>query len=509
MVAGRSGAGFSKRTNFDNAMPASHGVSVASSSQIHFVIAAETSIPESNNPVAPQMRTFRLSELTASVERMFRQFYGERTFWVIAEVTDHKLYAQKQHHYLHLVDKDDPGGAVIAKVSAVAWKEGAARIRYFESVTGQRFTDGIKVLLLVTVDYSSVWGLKLVVRDISPEYTIGALRQERLRTIERLVAEYPGDVRREGDGLGTTNKDQPLRRVLQRLAIVTSSSSAGFGDFQHTLDNNGFGYRFRIDHYFAPVQGVDNAHEICRQLDAVLESGIPYDAVIMIRGGGMQTDFLVFDDFGICARIARMHIPVITGIGHQKDESIADMVARLPLKTPTQVAEFIIGHNRRFEEEMSAFRNAIVIHTQGLLARHQAAQQHCRQVVLNNSREMILHRRSELMELSAVLTTIPSIRLRTAAGDLANLRQNLEAYTRKYLVNQKAYLGHYASVCRLMSPENILSKGFAIVYANDRIIADADGVPVPGVISIRMSGATIQAQTISKKAEPDGNEPHL
>ncbi|RYY85414.1 MAG: exodeoxyribonuclease VII large subunit, partial [Chitinophagaceae bacterium] len=399
------------------------------------------------------VKTFRLSELTGSIERMFARYYGERTFSVIAEIVDHKYYPAKQHHYLALVEKNEHSGDIVARVSAVAWREGAAAIRNFEELTGQPFTNNIKVLLQVSVTFHSVHGLKLVVRGISPEYTMGALQRQRQATIERLLTECSAYIRKEGDAIVTRNKELPEGRVLQRLAVVTAASSAGYLDFQHTLDNNAFAYRFAIDPYFTPVQGASNADEICRQLNAIGASGISYDAVIVIRGGGAATDFLVFDEFEVCRRIAKMPYPVITGIGHQKDETICDLMAKWPTKTPTKAAELLIAHNRHFEEALLQFQKNLVIKTQqlisnnerilaaikttvvnqsrDLLIHHGQELMRFRQIVLNNSRELLLRRRSALIDLSSVLTTVPGSLIRNADNDLKNTLANLASFTRK------------------------------------------------------------------------------
>ncbi|RYY50613.1 MAG: exodeoxyribonuclease VII large subunit [Chitinophagaceae bacterium] len=481
---------------------------------------AKNSEIEKQTTGAQGTRTFRLSELTGSIERMFARFYSEKTFPVIAEVVDHKFYASKQHHYLALVEKDEQCGNIIAKVSARAWRTGAASIREFERITGQRFSDNIKVLLTVAVAYHSVHGLTLIIKSISPEFTIGALQQQRLLTIERLLTECSAYIRRDGEQLITRNKELPEERVLQRLALITSSSSAGYQDFQHTFDTNKFGYRFQIDNYFTPVQGATNAEEICKQLNAIGTSQKAYDAVILIRGGGAATDFLVFDDFEVCRRIAKLPFPVITGIGHQKDETICDLVAKWPTKTPTKVAEFLIAHNRHFEDALLQFQKNLVIKAQQLLAnndrslaaikatvvnksrdlliRHDQDLMRSRQVVLNNSRELLLRRRTALGELSAVITSIPVTRIRNAGNDLKNLQTNLTSFTRKYLVNQRGYLGHFQSLCRLRHPNNLLNKGFALVYHQNKLAADTDGVPTPGAITIRMRDGSIEAQTLSK-----------
>ncbi|OLY94591.1 exodeoxyribonuclease VII large subunit [Cnuella takakiae] len=477
-----------------------------------------------------QTKALKLSELTGSIERMFQKYFDGKHFWVVADVTDHKHYPAKDHRYLALVEKKEGSNDIVAKISAVAWKAGSSRIKEFERITGQKFKDGINVMVKVSVNYQSAYGLKLTIVDISPEYTIGVLEQQRQETLRRLLAECTGYIKKVGNEYITSNKSLPYNAVLQRLAVVTSSSSAGYQDFQHTLDANTFGYRFTIDRYFTPVQGEASGIEICSKLDEIVGAQVAYDAVIIIRGGGAQTDFLVFDQFELCRRVAKLPFPVITGIGHQKDETIADLLAKTSTKTPTKAAEFIIAHNRHFEEAMLAFRNNILIKAQAMLAannramnsfnaivvnkakdviaRQKEAHTRFNQIVVNKSKEMLLHRRSDLIHLSNQFISQPKIIVAGKNGDLKNIGDNLKVNIRKLFINQRGYLGHFDSVCRLMSPLNILNKGFAIIYHKDQIVANAGNVPLGTEIKIRMASAEIIANTKTKK-EVNGNEFNL
>lgn len=274
-----------------------------------------------------RIKALKLSDLTGSIERMFQKFYDNKQFWVIADVTDHKYYSNKDHHYLALVEKKEGSNDIVSKISTVVWKEGSARIREFENTTGQQFKNSINVMVKVKVGYQSAYGLKLTIVDISTEFTIGVLEKHKQETLERLLKECPQYIKKSGEDYLSFNKELQFNAVIQRIAVVTSSSSAGYQDFQHTLDKNNFGYRFYVDKYFTSVQGEASNTEICKMLDEIAKQKDGYDAVIIIRGGGAQVDFLVFDHFEICSRIAKLPFPVITGIGHQKDETISSRIS--------------------------------------------------------------------------------------------------------------------------------------------------------------------------------------
>ena len=235
---------------------------------------------------------------------------------------------------------------ILAKFSGSAWGTGSQKIAEFEKATGQRFTGGLNVLVKVTVKYQAAYGLQLTLQDIGINFTLGALEQQRQATLLRLVKDNAEHIRIEDGRLKTSNQSLVLNRVIQRIAVISSSTSAGFQDFQHTLENNGWGFSFTVDPYFALIQGDHNAAGLVDKIIEVYRSGVSSDALVIIRGGGAQTDFLIFDHYAIARAIARFPIPVITGIGHQKNETIADLVAHTATKTPTKAAEFIIAHNR-------------------------------------------------------------------------------------------------------------------------------------------------------------------
>jgi exodeoxyribonuclease VII large subunit len=293
-------------------------------------------------------------------------------FWVVADISSHNYYPNKEHHYFELVEKSAVDTGIIAKMSAVSWKAGSLRIKAFEKTTGQKFRTGMQLLLQVVVEFHAVYGLKAVLVDVDAGFTLGQLEQERQRTLERLVKECPAYVRLSGDTYITRNRELPYPRVIQRIAIVGSGASAGFQDFMHTLRNNSFGYQFDTITFFTTIQGSANAEQLAQKIAETSKSRELFDAVVIIRGGGADTDFLLFDQFEVCRQIASLPVPVITGIGHQKNETISDLMARTSTKTPTMAAEFIIAHNRQFEEQITGLQKSIIIRSQQFLGKETA-----------------------------------------------------------------------------------------------------------------------------------------
>lgn len=448
----------------------------------------------------PDIAPIRLSDLAGAIRSKLDEGFGARSWWVLADVANHRFYPQKDHHYFDLVEKGPRG--IVAKCSAVAWAEGNRRIRAFERATARPFGNDIQVLARVSVEFHVVYGLKLTLHDIDVRFTLGQLEEQRQQTLERLLREAAEDVWMEDDRYVTTNARLRLPPVIQRIAVVASESSAGYEDFMHSLARQTEGYAFAMDPYFTRVQGTDNAGDLADRLHGIREAGIPYDAVVIIRGGGAQTDLLIFDQYPVARAVAGMPFPVITGIGHLRNETVTDLMAHTVTKTPTECAEFILSRNRGFEEAVLYLQRDIVMRAQRLLAARQRelSSLHLRSISLSRnaldrqSRRLEeertrlsercrrqLQARSRELERLAALTEISPGRLLERNGEaLRRLRDSLLAGLPSLLERHRAELDHTATVVRMASPEEVLRRGFAILRSDGRILADASGLE-PGM----------------------------
>lgn len=286
-------------------------------------------------------------EIGSSLEGHFSE-----DVWVLAEVSD--LKERSGHCYLTLVEKDSGGTALKAKVSAIVWASSWRLMKpYFESETGQRLTAGMKILVLVQVRYSALYGLSLIVSDIDASFTIGELELARQRTILRLQEE----------GMMEMNSSLELPRLPRRLAVVSGEGAAGYRDFMRHLHENEYGYRFYTELYPALMQGADAPASIVSALEKISERVEEYDAVLIMRGGGGAMDLVCYDDYELAVHVAQFPIPVLTGIGHDHDYHVVDMVACINVKTPTALADFIVDiflrEEMRVESLLSRLRNAL------------------------------------------------------------------------------------------------------------------------------------------------------
>ncbi|HET6992938.1 MAG TPA: exodeoxyribonuclease VII large subunit, partial [Bacteroidia bacterium] len=331
----------------------------------------------------------RLSQLCRLIDDALKTAFSERAYWVLAEIKERN--DKGDYIYFELVEKASNGTEIIARINGSVWrKEALAAFRNFEDITGKRPDKGMQVLIKAGINYHPVYGLSLQLFDIDSQHMLGQLELQRRKTIEQLATK-PG-IRLIDGVLHTPNKELKLNPVIQHIALITSASAAGYQDFLHTLEQNTFGYKFSCVPYFSILQGEKAAEQMKEQLIRVFEDskiGKKFDVVVFIRGGGAQSDLLPFDNFNLAHAVARFPIPVITGIGHLRNESIVDMAANISTKTPTRTAELIIAHNRSFEEQLMGLRELITLRSTNLLTKHHRKLDHIGAILSNGTIQLL------------------------------------------------------------------------------------------------------------------------
>ena len=382
----------------------------------------------------------------------------------------------------------------------------------------------------MSINFHKVFGLSLELLEIDPSFTLGVIETKRQETLLRLVTSYPTIIQKRGEQYSTYNSSLELPPVISRLAVISSQTSAGNEDFKHTLINNSYGYHFEIDDYFTVVQNEVNAGIFLERLIDVFRSGKKYDAVIINRGGGAQTDFLIFDNFKIGLAVAKFPIPVITGIGHQKNQTITDLMAHTNTKTPTKAAEFIITHNKIFEDRLLSFQQSIIINSQSFLAKQTSLFNKINSGIVNNSRTALDRSKNNLSNLKQQFTTSSSkiitdfkLELNSkrfgvfsgSKGVVSNERRELSGFiprissaSRGRVSTEKRSLKSIVALINVISPENILRKGFAIVKSKGEITSDPDLFSPGSEIEIILRSQTIKA-TVNTKKDYHGNDFNL
>lgn len=469
----------------------------------------------------------KLSELASKIHEVLTSAFGSEEYWIVAEISSHKFYPNNDRHYFEFIEKEEGSTDPIAKIRGVSWRLGSEHIKSFERATGQIFSNGIEVLAKVKIEFHQSHGLQLILQNIDPTFTLGNIEKQRRATLLRLLSENMDAIELVGEEYVTRNKRLAFNLAIQNLAIIGSPKSEGYTDFIDTVNKNQYGYKFNIDIFQSAVQGMDAVRALVDRLVFIYKSNKKYDCVVIIRGGGSKTDFLVFDQYDISRAVARFPIPIITGIGHTRDVSIVDLMANTQTKTPTKAAEFIISHNRFFEERVLTMQKAIVIKSQGLLAMAHDKTNRANVIVINKSRTLISHHKDELIKFNQTvvnktktvlynlqsnlgsllnkLLSKPQTITSNRQNDLAHLVNNIQVNSKRYLTNQKGYLGHHDSVIRLMSPRNILKKGFAIISHKGNIIKNAEGIAAGEELTVSLEYSEINTKVISN-TKTDGTK---
>lgn len=292
-----------------------------------------------------QLTLYELNNLVrGSIENTLTDDY-----WIQAELSEVRE-GYNGHCYLELIEKDGSGRQLVAKARGMIWHTTYCLLKpYFERETGQPFVAGLKVLVLVSVTFHELYGYSLTVKDIDPSYTIGDMARRRKEILQQLADE----------GILNDNKELAFPLLMSRIAVISSATAAGYGDFCHQLYQNEYHFKFKVSLFPAVMQGEKVESSVLAALDAVLAQRDEWDAVVIIRGGGATSDLSGFDTYLLAAACAQFPLPVITGIGHERDDTVLDMVAHSRVKTPTAAAALIISHQLETASRLEYLNNQI------------------------------------------------------------------------------------------------------------------------------------------------------
>ena len=392
-----------------------------------------------------------LSELAELIEQGLQKSL-QPSYWIVAEISE--IQANRNGHcYLELIEKPEDEQNPVAKMRAIIWANVYKLMDpYFESETGSHLSVGMKIMVLVSVTYHALYGLSLQITDINPVYTIGEDEQRRLKIIRQL----------EEEGIMDLNKEVPLPTVIQRIAVISSPTAAGFQDFMNQLNYNQYGFKFQTTLFPAAMQGVEVEKSIVSQLDAIFQREQEFDAVVIIRGGGARSDLRWFDSYEIAANVAQFPLPVITGIGHDKDQSITDLVANTSLKTPTAVAEFIVSTAAEYAEELDYYHERIKDIYDEIIEKQEQDLQDFMSRVLQSMKIIMLQTNGILKEYQNKIQYASVVRLNAQKNDLSNLQQRMKEQCNRQLFVQQKALDLIETKILAKNPESILRQGYTI-----------------------------------------------
>jgi exodeoxyribonuclease VII large subunit len=432
-------------------------------------------------------------------------------YWVIAEISEIKEN-NAGHCYLELVEKHPDESNVRARIKAIIWSNRFRFLKsFFENITGDSLREGLKILVKTKVEYHEIYGLSLIITDIDPAFTIGELAIKRQQVIKRL----------EEEGVFTMNKELDFPALPQRIAIISSKNAAGYSDFINHIHENNFGYVFYCALFDSVMQGTETEQSIIGALDKIMLNSHLFDLVVIIRGGGSQSDLSWFDSYNIAYHVTQFPLPVITGIGHDKDLSITDMVANKSLKTPTAVADFLINSVSEAENNLLELSSEIKDISSVILEKYRNRIEIAGIRMLPLVRIMLSHERDKLSGKTIEVNRIgkeyafragrivANHELRLASGTksffsnkknlVERIKQNLLSYTSHIVEMNMAKFEVLENNLNILKPENVLQRGYTITTMNGKIIKSSQKVKSDDTIDTRFSDGTIKSRVITKK----------
>jgi len=429
-------------------------------------------------------------------------------YWVIAEIAEIKVN-YSGHCYLELVEKQPDNVSISARIRGVIWNSRYRFLKpFFENSTGESIREGLKILFRAKIEYHEIYGLSLVIIDIDPSFTLGELALKRQQILKRL----------EREGVLTMNKDLDFPQVPQRIAVISSSNAAGYSDFITHLRENSYGYVFYTALFDTPMQGSDTQTGVIRSLDRIAQHAELFDVVVIIRGGGSQTDLSWFDNYDIAYYITQFPVPVLTGIGHEKDLSVTDIVAWQALKTPTAVADFLIECMVSAEDHLNEIsrgltdmsllileRNKNLIDTARLkliplakmsVSEFRSGLSDIIIKMINTGKEYLMNARLFPENQRSRLVSGAASCLSANRNSVSQVKKNLSSGSEIFLSMRKNEIAGFENMLKILDPDNVLRRGYTITSKKGRIIKSGSELSKDDIIDTRFSDGQVRSKVV-------------
>ena len=423
-----------------------------------------------------------LSEFNARIEELLNGQPSLHNQWVIAETSDLRLN-RSGHCYTELIEKDAQG-TTIARMGAVIWaRQYADLYNKFKEATGQVLATGMKVLVNVTASFHRLYGIKVAINDIDPSYTLGDMARQRLEIINRLTAE----------GVIDLNKQLPWPDVPQRIAIVSAAGAAGYGDFMNQLSGNPYGLQFYTCLFNAVMQGNQTVSTVMAALDRINRHLDLFDCVVIIRGGGATSELNSFDNYDLASYVANFPIPVIVGIGHERDETVLDYVAAVRVKTPTAAAEWLIQRGTDALAHVDELQDAVVTTVRDTVSQAREHLAYFTSMIPAAARNIIDTNR---IRLDNHARNIPF----AATSLIANQRTRLDRAVERMgeavmriMQREQQRLQALDDKATLLSPVNTLRRGYTLVRVGDKCVTAASQLQSGDHITLQFAADIAEA----------------
>ncbi|MBR2497380.1 MAG: exodeoxyribonuclease VII large subunit [Parabacteroides sp.] len=436
------------------------------------------------NQNGEKRQAYSLLELNNRIKNALQNAFPD-TCWIRAEMSDVRPNVSSGHCYLEFIEKHPVTGQLVARARGSIWAKTFRMLKpYFEMETGQMFASGLKVLVKVSVEFHELYGYSLTVLDIDPAYTLGDLIRKRQEIIRQLKEE----------GVFSLNKELLFPTLPKRIAVITSPTAAGYEDFMNQLANNKAGYPFYIRLFPALMQGERTEESVIAALDQVYRHLEYFDVVVIIRGGGATSDLSSFDSYLLATNCAQFPLPVITGIGHERDDTVLDMVAHTRMKTPTAVAEFLIAQMDRAADELDTLQQAVCQFATDQLAK----QQSLLQLLGNRLPVWVLNQvernRSLLKRIGGQLPIMAATLLNRKKNGLDALVLQLKNRVDGQLKERERRIELTEQYVKMASPDYLLKRGYSLTLKAGKIVKEAKVLAQGDELFIRFSDGEVQVK---------------
>ena len=439
-------------------------------------------------------KTLTLFELNALVRQTLELGMPD-DYWVEAELSE--VHEVRGHCYMELIQKDDHNNTPVAKASAKCWASTWRLARpHFERVTGQQLHAGMKVLLKVSAQFHENYGFSWIVTDIDPTFTMGDMARKRQEIIRQLKEE----------GVFDLQKELQLPMFCQRIAVISSANAAGYGDFVNQLENNDYGFRFHTQLFPAVMQGEGVEQSVIAALNKIfarlkkedsslftLHSSLNFDCVVIIRGGGATSDLSGFDTLALAENVANFPLPVITGIGHERDESVLDMVSHTRVKTPTAAAAFLISNLKSVLDEIEDCEQRIHAKVKQRMDMEKIR-------LLNYAQKIpmlfsVVRTRQEALlgQLLVKMRSSIGYRLQDERHRLIVLQNNMQPVLYRKLTDERHLLDLLSQRLIGLDPNRLLKRGYSITLKNGRTVRDVSQLKEGDELETRFENGTVRS----------------
>ena len=429
-------------------------------------------------------------------------------YWVVAEISEMKENSAG-HCYLELIEKLPDEKDARAKVKAIIWGNRSRFLKsFFENSTGETIKEGMKVLVRVKIEYHELFGLSLIISDIDPSFTIGEMALKRKMIIKKL----------EEDGVFSMNKEILFPAIPQRIAVISSGKAAGYSDFLNHLSENSYGYIFYTALFESALQGTEMENGIISALDRIADHINLFDVVVIIRGGDSQSDLSWFDNYRIAFHVTQFPLPVITGIGHEKDLSITDMVAFQSLKTPTAVADYLIDSVSGAEDRLKEISSEISEYSKGIIDYNKERIESSRirlipavKLFVSGEKELLsceiikmINTGKEYILKAGIVPANHKSRLVSSAGlfssakykVLERMSQGMVSLTSNIISQKKVKTDSFENALKILDPANVLKRGYTITSLDGKIIKSSGETSENDIIDTKFSDGSVKSKVI-------------